>query len=133
MRPASGGFTPAFTMSDRELVRTITALRLLLPHAGIVVSTREPAALRDGLVPIGITTMSAGSSTEPGGYSSHFDEKSWTPKSDQPGEQFHIADERPPQVIAAMIKSHGYEPVWKDFDRSLIGEDEPQLAAVGGL
>jgi 2-iminoacetate synthase len=76
-------------------VQTICALRLLLPHAGIVVSTRERPGLRDGLVTLGITTMSAGSSTEPGGYS-HFDETQWVSNADSPGEQFHIADERPP-------------------------------------
>jgi 2-iminoacetate synthase len=68
--------------------------------------------------------MSAGSSTEPGGYSNHFDETTWTPRDAQPGEQFHIADERPPQVIAAMIRSQGYEPVWKDFDQALVTAPE---------
>ncbi len=124
MRPAAGGFAPKFHVSDRELVQTIAAFRLLLPHAGLVLSTREPPALRDGLVPLGITTMSAGSSTEPGGYSNHFDETTWTPNSEQPGEQFHIADERPPQEIAAMIRRHGYEPVWKDFDQALVRSEE---------
>ncbi len=126
MRPATGGFAPKFAMSDRELVQTIAALRLLLPHVGLVLSTREPPALRDGLVPLGITTMSAGSCTEPGGYGEHFDEATWTPTGEQPGEQFHIADERPPAVVAAMIRRHGYEPVWKDFDQALV-TPEPAL------
>lgn len=122
MRPAAGGFQPRDTLSDRELVQTITALRLLLPHVGIVLSTREPARLRDGLVPLGVTHMSAGSSTEPGGYR-HFDESSWTPPAEQKGEQFHIADERPPETVAAAIRGRGYEPVWKDFDQSLATGD----------
>jgi 2-iminoacetate synthase len=62
--------------------------------------------------------MSAGSSTEPGGYSD-FDETQWTPTREQPGEQFHIADERPPQVVAAMLRAKGLDPVWKDHDRVL--------------
>lgn len=117
MRPATGGFqpNPAHCMSDREMVRLIAAFRILLPHCGIVLSTRESPSLRDGLVPLGITHMSAGSATEPGAYS-HFDESQWTSSQDQPGEQFHIADERPPATVAAMIRGHGYEPVWKDFD-----------------
>lgn len=122
MRPAVGGFqpNPAFHMSDRQLVQTIAALRLYLPHAGIVLSTREHPALRNGLVRLGVTHMSAGSSTEPGGYSS-FDETQWVQtKKDQPGEQFHIADERAPAVVAEMIRQQGYEPVWKDFDQSLV-------------
>jgi 2-iminoacetate synthase len=118
MRPAAGGFEPRQLMSDREMTQLICAYRLLLPHAGLVLSTREPARLRDGLIPLGITSMSAGSSTEPGGYS-EFDETSWRPKSEQKGEQFHIADERSPDEVAAVIRSRGYEPVWKDHDRSL--------------
>lgn len=121
MRPAAGGFQPdeKWLMNDRELVQYISALRLLLPHAGIVLSTREHPSLRNGLVPLGITHMSAGASTEPGGYS-HFDESNWSSDRDQPGEQFHIADERSPAVVAAMIRQQGYEPVWKDFDQSLV-------------
>lgn len=119
MRPAAGGFEQNHFMQDRELVQTLCALRLLLPHASIVLSTREPARLRDGLIPLGVTNMSAGSCTEPGGYSS-FDEESWKPTREQKGEQFHISDERAPEVVAEVIRSHGYEPVWKDFDQALV-------------
>jgi 2-iminoacetate synthase len=121
MRPAAGGFQPKEIMSDRELVQLLTAFRWLLPHASITLSTRESAALRDGLVTLGVTNMSAGSSTEPGGYS-HFDESSWTPTQSQPGEQFHIADERSPAQISNMIRSKGYDPVWKDFECCLVSE-----------
>jgi 2-iminoacetate synthase len=126
MRPAAGTFQvdPAHALGDRDLARLFCALRLFLPPAGLVLSTREPAKLRDGLCLLGTTHMSAGSSTEPGGYS-HFDENQWTPTRAQPGEQFHIADERPPQVIAAMLRQRGLEPVWKDHDRALAG---PPLA-----
>ena len=117
MRPAAGGFQPKNPMTDRQLALLVCAYRLLLPQVGLVLSTRENPRLRDGLMPLGITSMSAGSSTEPGGYSS-FDEN-WTP-GEQKGEQFHIADERPPEAVAEMIRRHGYEPVWKDFDRSLV-------------
>lgn len=121
LRPAAGGFQPRLPHlpTDRELVQMICAFRLLLPTVGIVLSTREAPALRDGLIPLGITNMSAGSCTEPGGYS-HFDETQWTAASAQPGEQFHIADERPPAVVAERIRRLGYEPVWKDFDRALV-------------
>lgn len=122
MRPAAGGFQQSHFMEDREFVQTLCALRLLLPHASIVLSTREPAKLRDGLVKLGITNMSAGSSTEPGGYSS-FDETNWTPTKEQKGEQFHISDERPPAAVAEMIRAHGYEAVWKDFDEALVRDN----------
>lgn len=122
MRPAAGGWSPPpeHHLHDRELVQVVCALRILLPMASIVVSTREHPTLRNGLVSLGVTTMSAGSSTEPGGYKT-FDEATWTQtKSEQPGEQFHIADDRSPRVVAEMIRSQGYEPVWKDFDASLV-------------
>jgi 2-iminoacetate synthase len=122
MRPASGGWAPdpAYHMDDRALVQTICAFRLLLPMAAIVLSTREHPSLRNGLTRLGVTSMSAGSSTEPGGYAT-FDETEWVQtKEAQPGEQFHIADERSPRAIAEMIRNEGYEPVWKDFDASLV-------------
>jgi 2-iminoacetate synthase len=101
-----------------------------------VLSTREPAALRDGLCPLGVTHMSAGSSTEPGGYSD-FDESQWTPTRAQPGEQFHIADERSPQVIAAMLRSRGLDPVWKDHEAILTGSNKTfssvTTTATGGV
>lgn len=120
MRPAAGDFQQNHFMEDREFVQTLCALRMLLPHASIVLSTREPEKLRDGLIPLGVTTMSAGSSTEPGGYSS-FNEN-WTPAGKQEGEQFEISDERPPALVAQVIRSRGYEPVWKDFDEALVKE-----------
>ena len=55
-------------MSDREMVQLVCAFRILFPDVGLVLSTREPAQLRDGLIPLGITLVSAGSHTEPGGY-----------------------------------------------------------------
>src|SRR4029453_7372513 len=68
LRPAAGGFHPLFSMTDRELVQLVCALRITFPQLGIVLSTREHASLRDPLSSIGVTMMSAGSHTEPGGY-----------------------------------------------------------------
>jgi 2-iminoacetate synthase len=104
IKPSASGFQPLVPVSDAEYVQALTALRLAVPEAGIVLSTREPAALRDGLVRIAVTTMSAGSSTEPGGYT--------TPGTAQ--EQFSISDERSPAAVAGMLEAAGYEPVWKD-------------------
>ncbi len=119
LRPAPGEFKPRFSMSDREFVQALCALRMFLPHAGIVLSTREPPHLRDGLITLGVTSMSAGSSTEPGGYSS-FNQNEWRRTREQEGEQFHISDERTPAEFAGIIRARGYEPVWKDFDQSLV-------------
>lgn len=104
IKPSASGYQPLVAVSDAEFVQALAALRLFEPEAGIVLSTREPAPLRDGLVRIAVTHMSAGSSTEPGGYSA-------------PGEateQFSISDERSPADVAAMLTAAGYEPVWKD-------------------
>ncbi len=96
-------------VSDREMVRLMLALRLLLPEAGFNLSTRETAAFRDRLIPLGVTTMSAGSSTRPGGYSSYGEETL---------EQFALEDHRTAAEVAEAIRSVGYDPVWKDFDRA---------------
>jgi 2-iminoacetate synthase len=109
LRPFSGGLDPKVDMSDRELVQLICAWRIFKPEVEISLSTRESAHFRDHAMMLGVTTMSAGSRTNPGGYLSE-------PES---LEQFEIEDTRSPQVIAEMIKSKGYEVVWKDWDAVL--------------
>ena len=93
-------------ISDRNLVQMMLALRLCFADAGIVLSTRERADLRDSLVKLCVTRISAGSKTNPGGYSGKLDSS----------EQFQIDDTRSPADVAAMIKSSGFEAVWKDWD-----------------
>lgn len=106
LRPAAGDYQPPCPVSDAHMVQLFTALRLFLPDAGLILSTRESPHFRDHLIPLGITSMSAGSSTEPGGYA-HCSETE---------AQFEIADHRPPQAIVEVISQKGYEPVWKDWD-----------------
>jgi len=101
-----------YQVRDKNLVQMITALRLCFADAGLVLSTREPAELRDHLIKLGITKISAGSKTNPGGYSGCCDSI----------EQFKIDDNRPPVEVAAMIESQGFEPVWKDWDRAFLGD-----------
>ncbi|MFH1615360.1 MAG: 2-iminoacetate synthase ThiH [Planctomycetota bacterium] len=96
--------------SDKNLVQMIMAIRLCFADAGLVLSTRERAQLRDHLIKLGITKLSAGSKTSPGGYSGH----------STATEQFVIDDNRNPAQVAAMIKQAGFEPVWKDWDRAYI-------------
>ena len=95
-------------MLDRELVQLICAYRLLNEDVELSLSTREQPALRNHLIKLGVTTMSSGSKTDPGGYAS---------KEDQL-EQFEISDERSPDEIVRMIEMQGYEAVWKDWDRT---------------
>jgi len=97
-------------LCDKNLVQMITALRLCFADAGLVLSTRERAQLRDHLVKLGITKFSAGSKTNPGGYSGRC----------KATEQFEIDDNRNPAQVAAMIRQQGFEPVWKDWDIAFI-------------
>lgn len=97
-------------LTDKNLVQMITALRLCFADVGLVLSTRERQQLRDNLIMLGITKMSAGSKTNPGGYSGKCSSL----------EQFEIDDKRNPAQIAEMIKDKGFEPVWKDWDRSFL-------------
>ena len=134
LRPAAGGFRPLFPISDRELAQLVCALRITFPQVGIVLSTRERASFRDSLVSLGVTMMSAGSHTEPGGYtrqgSQHLHRtvrgRIVAPEF-QNGEdqlatgQFEISDERSPAEIATVLRQCGFEPVWKDWDQALCG------------
>lgn len=101
---SAAGFPPRVTLSDAEFVQALCALRLAVPDAGIVLSTRERPALRDGLAAICVTTMSAGSSTEPGGYGD----------AGRAQEQFAVTDHRSPDEVAAALVAAGREPVWHD-------------------
>ena len=107
MRKAAGCAAPDYPLKDRTLVQFMTALRLFLPRAGITVSTREPAFLRDRLVHLGATRLSAGSKTEVGGYAEQ--EKSEIP-------QFEITDTRSVDEVKEMIRENGYQPVFKDWE-----------------
>ncbi len=102
------------SFGDKNLVQMITALRLCFADAGLVLSTREQATLRDNLMKLGITKVSAGSKTNPGGYSGHSDAI----------EQFEVDDKRSPLEVAAMISDQGFEPVWKDWDRAFLRDQD---------
>ena len=89
-------------------MQLLCALRIVMPDVGINLSTRETPAFRDAVLGLGVTTMSAGSHTEPGGYAE--------PSEAEP--QFEIADDRTPAEVAAALQAAGYDPVWKDWERA---------------
>jgi 2-iminoacetate synthase len=135
LRPHAGEYLPPTRLEDRELAQLVAAYRLVFPDLGIVLSTREPASLRDGLIPLGVTHLSAGSHTEPGGYTGAGADKLHRTRRGriedlEAGEaagrgatgQFEIADERSPEQMAQVVRRLGYEPVWKDWDTALSGE-----------
>ena len=139
LRPCAGDFQPRHSLADRDFVQLVCALRICFPHVGIVLSTREPAPLRDALLPLGITMMSAGSHTEPGGYTGEGKDdlhltirgrrqeiasSATAPRDgcnhDQTAaSQFEIADTRSAGEIADLLRSRGFEAVWKDWDQSI--------------
>ena len=121
MRPEVGGYQPEYTISDRDLVQALVALRLFLPSAGITISTRESAGLRDNLMKLGVTKMSAGSSTAIGGH---------TDAKDGVG-QFEISDRRSVDEMRQAISRLGYKAILKDWhDLRLEYEGDDAEAAI---
>jgi 2-iminoacetate synthase len=108
LQPCAGSPEPPVALDDAAFVQLLCALRLLLPDVGIVLSTRERPALRDAVLPLGVTHLSAGSHTEPGGYAG--------PSEAEP--QFAVADTRSPAEVAVLLREAGYDPVWKDWQRT---------------
>lgn len=109
LRPAeNGGFQPNVVMTDKELAQLTFAMRIFDHDVDISYSTRETPVIRDGMARLGVTTMSAESKTEPGGYFTH----------PQSLEQFAVSDERTAIEVCNRLKELGIEPVWKDWDAS---------------
>lgn len=109
MRPAeNGGFQPNVIMSDKELAQLTFAMRIFDHDVDISYSTRETPFIRDHMATLGVTTMSAESKTEPGGYYTY----------PQALEQFAVSDDRTAVEVSRRLKELGLEPVWKDWDSS---------------
>lgn len=108
LRPAEGIIEPNFIMDDKDLLQLICAYRIWNEDLEISISTRESERFRNHIIPVGVTTMSAASKTNPGGYA--VDKQSL--------EQFETSDERSAEAISVIITQAGYQPVWKDWDKS---------------
>ncbi len=108
LRPHAGDFKEMTEVSNANIAQIIVALRLFLPRLGIALSTRESAGLREDLLPLGITRMSAGSTTRVGGHTIASPEEENAP-------QFEIADPRDVDAMKAMLVAKGYQPVLKDW------------------
>jgi 2-iminoacetate synthase len=110
MRPAEGIIEPNVIVSNKELVQLICAYRLFNEDVELSISTRESEKFRNNVIALGVTSMSAGSKTNPGGYAVEPDSL----------EQFETSDNRSAEVISSVISHAGYDPVWKDWDRTLL-------------
>ncbi|OBT12901.1 thiamine biosynthesis protein ThiH [Vibrio sp. UCD-FRSSP16_10] len=111
LRPCEGGVQPKSILNDKQMVQLICAYRLFNQHVDISLSTRESATFRDNILPLGITTVSAASKTQPGGYATDTEEL----------EQFEISDERTAAEVESAIRSRGFEPVWRDWNSAYSG------------
>ena len=103
-------------MTDKQLVQLICAYRLFNNQVELSMSTRESAAFRDNVLPLGVTTISAASKTQPGGYSLEQVEL----------EQFEISDERSAMEVESAIIARGFEPVWRDWHCAYSGVRQVQ-------
>ena len=106
LRPSESGFKPNFIVSDKDIVQLSCAFRIFDADLDISFSTREDPRFRDSIIGLGVTSLSAGSKTEPGGYSHPHEAL----------EQFEVSDSRTPHEVEKAIRSRGYDPVWKDWD-----------------
>ena len=92
---------------EAQLLQVVTAYRLLLPFAGITVSTRECARVRDNLACIAATKISAGVSTGVGSHAAEME--------DQGDEQFEISDSRTVEEVYRDLENLGQQPVMNDY------------------
>lgn len=109
LRPCAGGVELKSVISDKQLVQLICAYRILNEEVELSLSTRESKTFRDNVIKLGITSVSADSKTDPGGYAN--------PNVNL--EQFEIDDTRPTEEFIEVIRTQGYEPVFKDWDPTL--------------
>ncbi len=99
----------ACLVDDKTYLKIICLTRVLFPRVGINLSTRESSQLRDHLLGIGVTRMSAGSNTAVGGYTLK------APQEQDP--QFDIEDQRSVAEIMKLLKSRNFDPILTDWRR----------------
>lgn len=109
IRPHAGRFVPPYEVADKDIVHIVLALRIFLPRIGITLSTREGSRFRENLIPLGVTRMSAGSTTAVGGHT--IQDNRISPQS----LQFEISDTRSVDEVKKMLLEKDYQPVLKDW------------------
>lgn len=146
MQPYAGNYQyepdPFLYLTDRAFVRLMAAIRITFPHVGIVLSTRERPIFRDSIAALGVTHMSAGSRTEPGGYTgAGFEDLHLTTKGrrvelkektgcERATEQFQVSDTRTPAEVAAALIAQDIQPIWKDWDDTILRAASPLAGSI---
>lgn len=114
-------------VSDRDFMKVVAVLRLAVPYTGMILSTREDPELRDEIIKLGISQISAGSATGVGGYAVN------KGKDDNP--QFQVGDHRSPQEIIKCLCQDGYVPSYCTacYREGRTGDRFMQLAKSGQI
>lgn len=127
--PAKGSLLsnhPLSPVSDNEFKRLVAVIRLSVPYTGMILSTRESPGLRHQVFDLGISQISAGSRTNPGGYASG---KEHSPDD----EQFSLGDTRPVDEVIRAVVEQGYIPSFCTgcYRLGRTGQDFMDLAKPG--
>lgn len=107
IKPFKGSFDSVVEVSDSDLFQVMTCMRIFDPHAALNVSTRENLEFRKHLMPLGVTKLSAGVTTDVGGHS----------QDEHDTAQFEIEEDCSVEEVGKMLKSIGYQYVFKDWER----------------
>ena len=131
LEPATGSNLaahPPFPVSDIDFRKIVAILRLAIPYTGIIMSTRETAQMRRETFALGVSQISAGSRTNPGGYEHEKDE-------DDPSGQFSLGDHRPLDEVIRDVASMGYIPSFCTacYRLGRTGHDFMDLAKPGDI
>jgi 2-iminoacetate synthase len=125
-----------YLVNDENFSKIIAILRLAVPYAGIILSTRENSKLRDELIKYGVSQVSAGSCTGVGGYQKKAEKKRRACAGDQEEKpQFEVEDHRSPDEILRSICQSGYLPSYCTacYRQGRTGDRFMSLAKTGEI
>ena len=130
MEPAVGSdiaSRPPHPVSDADFLKMIAIMRLAVPYTGMIMSTREGADVRRATLEVGISQISAGSRTDPGGYKDG--------EGDPNGSQFQLGDHRPMEEVISDVVSLGYLPSFCTacYRLGRTGQDFMDMAKPGEI
>lgn len=118
---------PPHAVSDSDFLKMVAILRLAVPYTGMIMSTRETAEVRRATLELGISQISAGSRTDPGGYKDG--------EGDPNGSQFQLGDHRTIEEVVTDVVSLGFTPSFCTacYRTGRTGSDFMDLAKPGEI